>query len=334
MCRDFRSVRPNRQHIAVSCLSLTTFSAKPASILLDGYVYDYVLPGNNAGMRSITIPRTEDDRMPDNSFPKALLALILAAFVASCGPAPIPSGIDDPNEKFNRRMHAFNTGFDRVLVRPASEVYGGGLPSPIRRGVSNMSHNFDLPRSIANDIMQFRLEAAVHNTWRFAINSTIGIVGLFDPATKMGLDRRKTDFGETLYLWGVHEGSYQEVPVIGPSTARDTAGVLVDFWLNPLWYVLPSPEKWVSPTANVMSRLGDRYTYSATVDSILYESADSYAQTRSLFLQNRRFELRRLSGGAKAGGDDYFDPYASDQGGAAAPSGDAPNYIDPYEELQ
>jgi phospholipid-binding lipoprotein MlaA len=112
-----------------------------------------------------------------------------------------------------------------------------------------------------------------------------------------------TDFGETLHVWGAREGAYVELPVLGPSTERDTWGMVVDVFTNPLTYVLESPENYYGTVASVSSGLSNRGRYAATIDSILYDSADSYAQARSLYLQNRRFEL----GGS--GGDAYLDPY-------------------------
>lgn len=261
------------------------------------------------------------------------LALVMLVPLAACGPAPIPDGINDPYEKENRLTHRMNTTLDEAIVRPASGAYGSGLPPPVREGIGNFAGNVDLPRSVVNNVLQLRPQDAVHNTLRFVVNSTVGVLGVFDPATRLGLEERSTDFGETLHVWGVGEGHYQELPVLGPSTARDTFGAVVDLALNPLSYVLPSPEKYATTAAQGLSTLGDRYTYGTTVDSILYESADSYAQARVLYLENRRYELRRLGRGG-AVEDEYFDPYA-EQDGAAAPGPAAdPGYVDPYEDLE
>ena len=123
---------------------------------------------------------------------------------------------------------------------------------------------------------------------------------------------------ETLYVWGAAEGPYVELPVVGPATRRDAVGRVVDMFTNPLTYSLPSPEKYYSTGAKLASRLGDRGRYSETVDSILYESADSYSQARLIYLQNRRFEL-----GSSVGGD-AADPYSDD------PYSDI--YEDPYAQ--
>lgn len=239
-----------------------------------------------------------------------------AVLLSACGPAPVPSGINDPNEAANREVHSFNRAVDKALLRPTANTYSSILPEPVEKGVSNFATNLDAPGDVVNNVMQGRIGKAAENTLRFAINSTLGIGGLFDPATAMGVAGDPTDFGETLHVWGVPEGAYAEVPFMGPTTGRDFAGVLVDVALNPVRLALPEPESYYATGAKVASRLSDRARYGDTVDSILYESADSYAQARLLYLQNRRFELG--GGGAAADGEagfedpysDFEDPYA------------------------
>ena len=119
----------------------------------------------------------------------------------------------------------------------------------------------------------------------------------------------KTDFGETLHVWGVEEGPYVELPFVGPSTSRDTLGMIVDLMIDPVSIFLPEPERYVGIASKMVAKVGDRARYSETVDSILYDSADSYAQARLLYLQNRRFELGQV-------GDDssFEDPYEDSYG--------------------
>jgi phospholipid-binding lipoprotein MlaA len=245
-----------------------------------------------------------------------LAALALAA-LGACTPAPIPTGIDDPDEAANRRAHAFNREVDRAVLRPAAQAYGTILPEPARIGISNVSRNLDMPRIVVNGLLQGNPEDALHNTFRFLVNSTFGFAGLLDPATDMGLDARDTDFGETLHVWGVPEGRYRETRFFGPSTQRDSVGSVVDLFLNPLRYELTLRENLGVTGLGLAARVGDRYRFSNTVDSILYESEDSYAQARLLYLQNRRFRL----GGSE--GETFEDPYDD-------PYGDA--FIDPYAE--
>jgi phospholipid-binding lipoprotein MlaA len=237
-------------------------------------------------------------------FPFRLIATGCAvAVVAGCAP-PAPSGIYDPGEAQNRETHEFNKSLDRSFVGPASGLYGG-LPEPVAESVSNFSSNLTMPKDVMNSVLQGRPGPAVENTLRFAINSTIGIGGLFDVATAMGVNGRRTDFGETLHVWGMPEGAYHELPFIGPSTDRDTVGMVADLAANPLGLLLPPPASAVGTVAAVASSLGDRSRFGETIDSVLYDSADSYAQTRLLYLQNRRYEL-----GQTGGADDFVDPYA------------------------
>lgn len=262
--------------------------------------------------------------MPSPTFPvdgspplKSAAALLAALWLAACGPAAIPDGIQDPHEAQNRAIHTENVALDKALVRPASETYGV-FPKPLRQGVGHFADNIDTPRMVVNSILQGRVEDAVHSTFRFVLNSTIGIGGLFDPATGIGLESRNTDFGETLHVWGAPEGNYVELPVIGPSTDRDAAGLIVDRFLNPFSYILPSPQRYAPVVAGGLSKLGERATYGSTVDSVLYDSADSYAQSRTIYLQNRRYRLLRFHTGED--GEGYLDPYAGE-----------PDYLDPYE---
>ena len=235
------------------------------------------------------------------------VTLLLALGVAACGPAPAPQGINDPYETENRATHAFNVAMDRNVLKPLSSGMGTG---PISTGISNFADNLGTPGDVVNSLLQVRVGRATHNTLRFAINTVIGLGGIFDPATAMGVGEKKTDFGETLHVWGVGEGAYMELPLLGPSTQRDAMGTVVDLALDPMNYLVPRPESYVGTMAKLAAKLGDRGRYSATVDSILYESADSYLQARLLYLQNRRYELGQTSGESADFEDPYEDPYA------------------------
>ena len=233
----------------------------------------------------------------------SVLFLVALLGVTACSRPDGSVEVHDPFETQNRLTHQTNKDLDRALVRPTSNTYGRIIPAPAQEGVANFASNIDTPRHIMNDILQGQGEDAGHNFFRFLVNTTIGLAGLFDPASSMGLEARPSDFGETLYTWGVPEGSYQELPVIGPSTERHTVGRVVDFVSSPIASAFGSGQQWIPPTSSVLAGLGYRYQVSSTIDAILYDSADSYAQGRSLYLQNRRFRL-----GAET--DDFdFDPY-------------------------
>ncbi|MCH2076279.1 MAG: VacJ family lipoprotein [Rhodobacteraceae bacterium] len=219
----------------------------------------------------------------------SLLATLV--FLMGCAAAPDETGFYDPLEGLNRGVHGFNKGVDTLAFRPVSQVYGTVVPAPVRTGVDNFSDNLGLPGVIVNNALQGDLESAASNTGRFLVNSTFGLLGFLDPATELGTPERSTDFGETLHVWGVGEGAYVELPVLGPSTARDAAGFVVDVFLDPLDTVLESPESDYRLGARGAEIANTRYRFGDTVDGILYESADSYAQSRLIYLQNRRFEL-------------------------------------------
>lgn len=225
--------------------------------------------------------------------------------VAACTPAPPGAEFNDPFEETNRAVHGFNKDLDRVLLRPAGQA-AAGLPMEIREPASNFADNVGLPGMVLNGLLQGDIGGASTNTFRFLLNTTIGIGGLFDPAGAIGLGEETTDFGETLAVWGVQEGAYVELPVFGPSTERDAAGRIVDLVIDPLKGVGTPAQREYASRARLADVVIDRARFSETVDSVLYESADSYAQARLLYLQNRRFQL-----GEDVSGPD-IDPYADD----------------------
>jgi phospholipid-binding lipoprotein MlaA len=250
--------------------------------------------------------------------------LLAVGLLAACAGPTGPDAINDPLEPANRTAHAFNKGVDRALLRPASRGVGV-VPEPVMQGIGNLADTLNLPGDIANNLLQLRLAKAGENTLRLGVNLTFGLGGLLDVSSELGLDGDPTDFGETLHVWGVGEGPYLELPLAGPSTLRDTIGIVVDTALDPVSQVLPRREANAARIIKFLSRLGDRERFSDTLDSVLYESADSYAQARLLYLQNRRFELGQAGGAAEGTSDDGFiDPYAD------APSND--DFIDPYED--
>ena len=234
---------------------------------------------------------------------KTSLCLIFITLITSCGSAPIKESIDDPGESFNRKIHVVNRGLDRIVLRPASKVYQI-IPKPIRAGVSNFASNLKVPGMILNDIVQLKLSDASSNSARLVLNTTIGIGGIFDPASNLGLPEKNSDFGETLHVWGVSEGPYIELPIFGPSTMRHTFGRAVDLVTNPISVFGTTTEQQGAMIARTLKTVDQRGRFSEVVDSIMYDSEDSYAQARLLYLQQRREFLR------KTGEKEYIDPYS------------------------
>lgn len=259
----------------------------------------------------------------------AIPAAFLIAALAGCASKPVMQDgirVNDPYEAQNRQIHNFNKAVDARLIGPVSRLAstGGddaasdtGQPGPLDL-VINMGSNLSLPGKVVNSLLQGRPGPATRNFFRFAVNSTLGIGGMFDPASSdFGLPEEDTDFGETLAVWGVPEGAYVELPVLGPSTQRDAVGKVVDLAIDPLWSILQTDrQRALAFGLRAGAKAGDRARFGDTVDSVLRDSADSYAQTRLIYLMHRRHDLGEESSDI----DPYADPYAD----AAA--------IDPYEQ--
>ena len=266
--------------------------------------------------------------------PRQILPLVAAALLLGCAaqnPAD-PQAVNDPLEPTNRRVHAFNKGLDAAVIRPLTsglkgddEAAGTDGQNGVLAVLGNVGGNLSLPGKVLNSLLQGRPEPAMRNTLRFVVNSTLGLGGIHDPAgAEFALTETDTDFGETLHVWGVPEGAYLELPVLGPSTTRDAAGRVVDFVIDPLDNWLNRDQARGATAIRLISKAGERARFGDTVDSVLHESADSYTQLRLLYLMHRRYEL-----GQQGAGDDaaIIDPYET----AAAPPGDD-FVIDPYAE--
>jgi phospholipid-binding lipoprotein MlaA len=238
------------------------------------------------------------------------LRIIAPASVLVLTACSVPDGstdVHDPYESVNRYTHSLNVGLDRVALRPASRAYGAVVPPRFREGLDNAANNLGAPSDVANYVLQGDLDNATIMAVRFFLNSTIGVLGFFDPATSVGLVRRQTGFGETLAVWGAPEGAYQVLPLLGPSTERDTAGRIVDIVTNPIGTMFGSDAEEADAALTVTGTLNYRYNFSDTVDGILYDSADSYSQLRLFYLDSRRFGLG--TGDTSAESDPYEDLY-------------------------
>ena len=216
--------------------------------------------------------------------------------------APLEDGISDPYEASNRQAHEINKSLDKNIIRPMAIVYGDITPIKLQSVVNNMSMNFSLPRYSVNYILQGELKNASKSSMKFLVNSTLGVGGIYDFSSHLGLTSEKTDFGETMAKWGFREGPYLDILVLGPSNQRDGIGKVVDLVLDPV-SLIGVGAKSAATATSVAFGLSARSQFRESIDSILYESADSYAQSRLFFLQNRRYEL----GTNKT--EHYIDPY-------------------------
>ena len=166
---------------------------------------------------------------------KILVAMTVLVSLAGCAIAKPRT--DDPLEKVNRKVYAFNTSLDRTIIRPVAVDYRKVTPAPVRTSISDFFSNLRMPITIANDLLQARPKQALQGTGRFLVNLTLGIGGIFDPASKMGIPLQRTDFGITLARWGVPEGDFLVLPLLGPSTVRDVWQVPIDgYFFDPLGY--------------------------------------------------------------------------------------------------
>lgn len=235
------------------------------------------------------------------------LAVVVAGFtLGACTTQDLgPDSIHDPLEPANRAIHQVNKGLDTVVLRPASLVYAAVLPDPVEDMVSNAASNLGEPSDALNHLLQGDVESVLVAVGRFGVNSTLGIAGLFDPATGLGMAARPTDFGETLAQWGVGEGPYLELPVFGPSTTRDAFGRVVDTLSDPVGLVANSQQADYILVTRVLDTVDQRHRYSFLVDGVLYESADSYTAARIAYLQNRRAGLK-----GEVDEADIEDPFA------------------------
>ncbi|AAV96948.1 VacJ family lipoprotein [Ruegeria pomeroyi] len=256
------------------------------------------------------------------------LVAISALLSACAGQSPDSNAggrVHDPYENTNRAIHNFNRGVDKALFRPAAKGYVTVVPRPMVNSFNMFAENLSLPGQAVDYLLQGKPKEMGTTLFRFVVNSTVGFAGLADPASDFEIPRADTDFGETLHVWGVAEGPYLELPLYGPSTARDAVGVVVNLFTNPVDFAPTRPINNLGLYAEVVRRLGDRGLYSDTVDSILYGSSDSYAQLRLIYLQNRRFELASDDEDAYLGL--YTDPYAEPSSAAVTDP-----YEDPYAE--
>ncbi len=167
----------------------------------------------------------------------AIWILVVGALVGLAGCAG-PRSLEawgDPWEGMNRRIHAFNDGLDRRVLRPVARQYRRWVPEPVRRGVGNAFRNLHTPVVAVNDLLQGKPREAGRDLARLMINSSVGLLGVLDVAGAWGLPPRREDFGQTLAVWGLDGGAYLVLPFLGPSTARDAAGLLVEFIVDPLY---------------------------------------------------------------------------------------------------
>ena len=201
-------------------------------------------------------------------------------------PATLPKSYD-PWEKWNRKVHRFNNGVDKHVAKPLAKAYVAVVPRPVRLGVSNFFNNLGQPVSALNALLQGRPKQAAQSLGRFALNTTLGIGGLFDPASDAHLPNHGEDFGQTLGVWGWKRSRYVELPLFGPRTLRDVVGMAGDAPLAPL----PQIEEDKARVFLQGLQLVDIRTQLFAVDSMREGAADDYTLVRDAWLQRRNYQI-------------------------------------------
>ena len=228
-------------------------------------------------------------------------ALLMVGPLLGCATPPPASDPDavaefkeanDPLEPTNRVLYAINDGLDTVIFRPIALAYRAALPEPVRTGIHNVLSNLGTPVELGNDVLEAKPRRAGDTTMRFLINTTIGVLGIFDVAKTMGYPDHDNDFGMTLALWGVPEGPFLFLPVLGPTNPRDAVGRGVDEVGDPFTWVgqgtVVTALNWTRFGVNAVDQ---RARVLDAIDSIKKTALDPYATFRSLYRQHRRAQI-------------------------------------------
>jgi phospholipid-binding lipoprotein MlaA len=231
--------------------------------------------------------------------------ILLACGLAGCAtppPASDPEALadyrqtNDPLEPTNRVFYKINNGIDTVILKPAAQAYKFIVPTPARNGIHNMLQNIGSPVRLTNDVLEGKPKRASDTTIRFLLNSIVGVGGIFDVAKDIGFPGHDNDFGLTLGVWGVPEGPFLFLPILGPSNPRDAAGFGVDIAIDPFTWIGRGTDAYTigSWTRTVLGALDARSNVLDAIDQIKKTALDPYATFRSLFRQNRAAKLAEL----------------------------------------
>ena len=222
----------------------------------------------------------------------AVLGIVLCG-CASTPPSPEAVAANDPFEATNRDTFRFNQKLDKYFVVPTVGAYIYIVPEWGRNRVHNVLDELSLPVTFANDVMQGEPKRGTQTFGRFMVNATIGLGGLFDPATRLHIPNHSEDFGVTLGVWGVGEGPYLVLPLIGPSNPRDATGLVADYFIDPLHWLHYKQHIWWDGAHEYLSLLDLRAQTYQTVQGVQRSSVDFYSSMRSLYRQLRNNAIRK-----------------------------------------
>lgn len=215
--------------------------------------------------------------------------LVLASLLAAgCASAPGRTTNKDPYEGFNRGVYKFNDTLDRAALKPIAKGYRKVTPGFVRTGIGNVLSNLEYPGTFVNQFLQGKWVLGFRDTGRFLINSTLGVAGIFDVATPLGLEKNDEDFGQTLAFWGVSSGPFINLPLLGPSSVRDAPMRALDFLTNPLQYAqIPWEAEWGQRVIGVVHSRSELLP----LDETLQRTYDPYAFIRDAWAQQREFNV-------------------------------------------
>jgi len=249
-------------------------------------------------------------------------ALLGAALLAAGGCASIPpnagSNPADPLERVNRHVYAFNDGFDRKVAQPVARGYVNVVPRPVRDCVANFFANIGEVTNIVNATLQFSPAAAASDVGRLLVNSTAGLLGCFDVAKGMGLERNRQDFGLTMGKWGLPPGPYIVLPFFGPSSVRDAFGEVPDYYTDPARFINPKTDYYLVYVARFIDRRSQFLDTGSLVDDA---ALDPYAFVRDGYLQRRRSRVYDGNPPPSTVEEDPDSPAFADPGGEPAKAG-------------
>ena len=223
----------------------------------------------------------------------SILAALCASFALSACATKDPEALaqNDPWEPTNRAVFDFDVKLDDAIAMPVAKFYNHAVPEPARDGIHNALTNLNAPVVFGNNVLQGEPDKAANTLGRFVINSTVGVAGLIDVASRIGMPGSTTDFGITLGKAGAAEGSYLVLPLLGPKPPRDLVGMGVDTAMDPLtWITFHNSTLWLFVRGG-MNVLDERAANVGTVEQIERSSIDFYASTRSLYRQNRAAQI-------------------------------------------
>ena len=218
-----------------------------------------------------------------------LPAWISLAFIVLCAGCATAKDPRDPLEPINRGVFKFNDALDRAVTKPVAEGYRAVVPPPVRGGITNFFGNFRDVTTAVNNLLQLKVPRAASDVGRVLINSTVGILGFFDVASRLGLEKHDEDFGQTLGHWGMGPGPFLMLPFLGPSTARDTLGLVGDYFTDPEFYIFNhTPESYIVFGTRVINLRANLLAVEGLLEQ---KGLDQYAFLRDAYLQRRRNQI-------------------------------------------